>query len=50
MPKLGHHHSRHFRIKPADAIGANDKISRVENMTLNEIKHGTIDLRPFGLH
>jgi hypothetical protein len=38
-----HHHPRHFRIKPADAVGANDKVGRVENMALNEIQHGTVD-------
>ena len=47
---LCHDHPRHLRIKPANAIGANDKIRRIENLALDEIQHGTIDLRPLRLH
>jgi hypothetical protein len=41
------YHSRHFRIEPANAVDANDKIRRVENVTLGEIQHGAVDLRVF---
>jgi hypothetical protein len=39
-------HPRHFRIKPANTIGPNDKIRRIEDMTSDEIQHRTISLRP----
>ena len=35
-----HHHPRHFWIEPADAVGANDEIGWIKNVTLDEIKHG----------
>ena len=44
-----HHHPRHFRIKPTNAIAANNKIRGIENMPLDEIQHRTIDLRPLQL-
>jgi hypothetical protein len=44
-----HHHPRHFRIEPANAVAPNDKVGRVENLALNEIQHRTIDLGPLGL-
>jgi hypothetical protein len=44
---LSDYHSRHFRIEPANAVDANDKIRRVENVTLGEIQHGAVDLRVF---
>ena len=47
---LRHHHPRHFRIEPANAVGANDKIGRIENVALDEIQHRAINLRPFRLH
>jgi hypothetical protein len=46
---LRHHHPRHFRIEPAHAVCANNKIGRIENMTLDEIQHRTIDLGPLWL-
>jgi hypothetical protein len=46
---LRHHHSRHFRIKPAYAVAANQKISRIENMSPYKIQHRTINLRPLWL-
>jgi hypothetical protein len=45
-----HHHPRHFRIKPANTIGANDKIGRIENLRLYEIKHRSINPRSLRLH
>jgi hypothetical protein len=47
---LRHDQPRHFRIKPANAVAANDKVGRVENVALDEIEHLPINLRPFGLH
>jgi hypothetical protein len=43
-------HPRHFWIKPADTVGANDKIGRIENVSLDEIQHSAIKLRPLRLH
>jgi len=43
-------HSRYFRIKPADAVRANDKIRRIEDVPLHEIQHRTINLRPLRLN
>jgi hypothetical protein len=45
-----HHHPRHFRIEPARAVGANDKISRIEDMASDEIQHRAIDLGSVQLH
>jgi hypothetical protein len=45
-----HHHPRHFRVKPANAVAANDKVGRVEHMPLDKIQYRTIDLRPLWLH
>jgi hypothetical protein len=47
---LGHHHSRHFRIKPADAVSANYKVGRIENMASDEIEHRSIDPKSLRLH
>jgi hypothetical protein len=47
---LSHNHPRHFRIKPADAVRAGDKIGRVENVAFNEIQYRAVDLRPLWLH
>ena len=41
---------RHLRIEPANTIGANDKIGRIENIPLDEIQHGAADFGPFRLH
>jgi hypothetical protein len=35
---LCHHHPRHFRIKPANAVSPNNKIRRVENMPFYKIQ------------
>ena len=43
-------HPRHFRIKPANAVGAYHKIRRVEDMPFDVIQHRAIDLRPLRLH
>jgi len=48
--KSRHDHAGHFRVKPANAAGANDKIRRLENMRLDEIQHRAIDPRPFRFH
>jgi hypothetical protein len=45
-----HHHPRHFRIKSANTVAANDKVSWVENLFLDKIQHGAIDLRTLRLH
>jgi predicted phage terminase large subunit-like protein len=34
---LRHHHPRHFRIKPANAVAANDEIGWIENMTSDTV-------------
>jgi hypothetical protein len=47
---LRHDHSRYLRIKPANAVGANDKVGRVEHMPFDKIHHSSINLRPFRLH
>jgi hypothetical protein len=46
----GHHHPRHFRIKPANVVAANDKVRGVENMRLDEVQHRTVNFRPLRLH
>jgi hypothetical protein len=45
-----YNHARHFRIKSANTIGANDEVSRIENVSLHEIQHRTIGLRSLRLH
>jgi hypothetical protein len=45
-----HHHPRHFRIKPANPVGTDYKVSRIEHVSLDEIQHRTIDLWPLRLH
>ncbi len=45
-----HHHAHHLRVEPANAIGANDKIRLIENVTPDEIQHRPIDLWPLRLH
>ena len=47
---LRHDRPRHFWIKPANTVGANDKIGWIENVTLDEIQHRAINVRPFRLH
>ena len=47
---LRHDHPRHFWIKPANTVGANNKIRRIEDMTPDEIEHRTINFRPLRLH
>jgi len=47
---LRHDHPRHFWIKPANTVGANDKIGRIENVPLDEIEHRAIDLWSLRLH
>jgi hypothetical protein len=47
---LRHHHPRQFRIEPTNAVGANDKISWIENVTFNEIKNRSINPRSLWLH
>jgi hypothetical protein len=43
---LRHDYPRHFWIKPANTVGANDKIGWIENVSLDEIQHRAINLRP----
>jgi hypothetical protein len=38
-------HPRHFWIKPANTVGAHDKIGWIENVSLDEIQHRAINLR-----
>ena len=45
-----HDHPRHLRIKPANAIGANDKTGWIENVSLYKVQHRAINLRSFRLH
>jgi hypothetical protein len=45
-----HDHPRHFRIKPANAVAANDKVGRVEHMPHDKVQYCAVDLRPFRLH
>jgi hypothetical protein len=47
---LRHDHPRHFWIKPANTVGAHDKIGWIENVSLDEFQRLTIDLRPLRLH
>ena len=47
---LRHDHPRHFRIQSANAIAANDKISRIKNVSLYKFQYRTIDFRPVELH
>jgi hypothetical protein len=47
---LRHNYPRHFRVEPANAVWANDKIGRIENMSHDEIQHCAVDLRSFRLH
>jgi hypothetical protein len=47
---LRDHHPRHLGIKSTNAVPANGKVGRIEDMRLDEIKHRAIDPRPFGLH
>jgi hypothetical protein len=38
MRKPFHYDPRHLRIKPANAVGAYDKLGRVEDVSLDEIQ------------
>jgi hypothetical protein len=39
---LRHDHARHFRIKPANAVAADDKVRRIEDMAFDEIQHRAV--------
>jgi hypothetical protein len=43
-------YSSHFRIKPTNAVSANDKVGRIEDLAFDEIQHPALDLRPIRLH
>jgi hypothetical protein len=43
-------HPSHFRIKAANAVAANNKISWIEYVTFNEIKNRSIHPRSLRLH
>jgi hypothetical protein len=47
---LRHHQSCHFRIEPTNAVVANDKISWIENVAFDEIKHRSINPWSLRLH
>jgi hypothetical protein len=47
---LRHYHARHFRIESTNAVGANDKIGWIENVSLYKFQYRAIDLRPLRLH
>jgi len=42
-----HDHAHQFRTEPANPVGANDKVRRIEDMTHDEIR--AIDLGPLWL-
>jgi hypothetical protein len=44
------HRPRHFGVKPANAVCANNKIGWIENVFLDEIQHRSIDPRSLWLH
>jgi hypothetical protein len=47
---LYHHHPCNLRIESANAVAANEKVSRIENVSLYKFQHGAINLRPLRLH
>ena len=50
-PNLRHDHARHFRIKPADAIAANNKVRRIEHVAFDGVATlAFIHFRSLGLH
>ena len=44
-----HHHARHFRVQQANAIAPDGEIRGIENISIDEIQHRAIDLRPLRL-
>jgi hypothetical protein len=47
---LYHHHPCNLRIESANPVAANDKVGRIENMALDEVQHGSINVGPLRLH